>query len=113
MTLAQAYLSVSDKIPVSDVKVKQRLDRAYEIVRRLGEGYDVIKEDNSNNYKFFKASTSLLEDTSTQYLVSVQECTCPDFDKARGNLCKHRLAVMLLMEMDRKGESEHVSYPYL
>ena len=101
MTLQQAYLAVSDKIPIDDIKVRQRLDRAYEIVRCDGEGYEVEYDTITGAYWIHKASTSLLEDSSKQYMVTTAVCTCPDFDKARGNLCKHRLAVMLVTEMNK------------
>jgi regulatory protein YycI of two-component signal transduction system YycFG len=100
MTLQQAYRIVNNKIPVSDIKVQQRLDRAYNIICYNGEGYQ-IKRMDEGEYEIHKASTSLLEDTSIYYEVTTMTCTCPDYDKARGNLCKHRLAVMMLVEMEK------------
>lgn len=101
MNLAQAYLNVSLKLPVEDIKVKQRLDRAYEIIN--GYGYKITEpSEGVTHYCVEKASTSLLEDTSAHYSVSRETCTCPDFESARGNLCKHRLAIMLLEEMKGK-----------
>jgi len=100
MNLQQAYFNVSQRIPTGDIKVTQRLDRAYDIVRCNGEGYS-IKFMDDGVYEIHKASTSLLEDTSTFYEVTLDSCTCPDFEKARGNLCKHRLAIIMVVEMVR------------
>ncbi len=92
-SLAQAYLNVSLRLPVEDIKVKQRLDRAYEIVNGYGYEITVISKADEWNpiyiYHVEKASTSLLQDTSMCYTVTNKSCTCPDFDTARGNLCKH------------------------
>lgn len=96
MHLAQAYLHVSERLPIEDDSVKRRLDRAYQMLN--GYGYSFIKL-SVGGYRVYKASTSLLEDTSAIYTTDSTQCTCPDFEKARGNLCKHRLAVMLLEEM--------------
>ncbi len=99
MILQQAYLNIAAKLPTSS-DVKKRLDRAYDIVRLNGEGYQ-IHAYGSGIFHISKASTSLLEDTSRAYYVTEQSCTCPDFDHARANLCKHRLAIMLLCEMEK------------
>jgi len=108
-TIAQAYLDVSLRLPVEDIKVKQRLDRAYEIVNGHGYAIDVMEyhvtiegtsiEGTSTVYCVNKASTSLFTDTSASYTVTNKQCTCPDFETARSNLCKHRLAIMLIEEM--------------
>lgn len=95
-TLQAAYFDLSLRLPVEDIKVKQRLDRGYDIV--LSYGYSVDKQED-NSYLVSKASTSLLEDTSARYRVDHESCTCPDFPTARAGLCKHRLAVMLKEEM--------------
>lgn len=101
-TLIQAYLDVSMKIPIEDVKVLQRLDRAESLLKSYGYSVNEVGVDTAGNtlYHIFKASTTLLEDTSVQYEVTVQHCTCPDYPSARGNLCKHRLAIMLKEEMN-------------
>ena len=98
-SIAEAYLAVSLRIPVDDIKVKQRLDRGYDIAQSDGLGYEVVPVGNGN-YRVEKASTTLLEDNSHGYDVTRESCTCPDFETARGNLCKHRLAVMLIEEME-------------
>lgn len=100
MNLQQAYFNVAVNLPTS-TDVKKRLDKAYDIVRCDGEGYSLHKMPMG--YIVYKASTSLLEDNSHSYQVTQQSCDCPDFGSTRGNLCKHRLAVMLLIEMS-KGE---------
>ena len=92
----EAYIAVSSKVPISDVKVLQRLDRGKGILNSYG--YSVDKIDD-NHYIVKKASTTLLEDTSAMYTVTDVTCTCPDYQTARGGLCKHRFAVMLLEEM--------------
>lgn len=94
----QAVLDVGLNLPLEDIKVKQRFDRAYDIVRMLGQAYELI-EEVEGGYSLTRASTSLLEDNSATYLVSRNMCTCPDYPSARGNLCKHRMAVMLVEDM--------------
>lgn len=96
-TLHQALLNVSSKLPMDDKKVSDRVNRAYDIVRSLGSGYSIKK--NKNGYTVYKESTSLLEDNSVYYTIDERGCSCPDNPTARGNLCKHRLAVMLIEEM--------------
>lgn len=101
-TLAQALLNVSNRLPVEDKKVADRVGRAYDIVRMLGSGYNIVKKgEGSNEYRVYKESTSLLEDNSVYYYIVDGMCSCPDAPSARGNLCKHRVAVMLIEEMDR------------
>lgn len=97
-TKAQAYLDLALKLPIEIKSVKDRLDRAGQQV--LNHGYEVRHIQNGT-YRVSKASTSLLEDHSQIYLCSNASCTCPDFQSAYGNLCKHRLAVMILEEMEK------------
>jgi len=98
-----AYFEVSQRLPIEDIKVRQRLDRAYEIVN--GHGYDIEPVYNSlevviiDSWLIHKESTSLLEDNHVQYCVDSESCTCPDYTTARGGLCKHRIAVILVQEM--------------
>jgi predicted nucleic acid-binding Zn finger protein len=92
---SDAIAAVLDKLPQDDLSVLARLERANKDV--LGYGYDITFHDG--NYFVSKLSTSLLEDNSNTYIVDNVSCTCPDFEKARGNLCKHRLAIMILEEM--------------
>lgn len=101
MNLAEAYLAISEKIPIDDIKVKQRLDRAYDIIRANGEGYTITRYNTTegDKYRIFRASTQLLEDNSAVYTTDTQSCTCPDNATARAGLCKHRLAIMLLVAM--------------
>lgn len=94
MSLAQAMVTVGNDIPLADLKVSQRLNRAYDIVRTDGSGYAITPMGNGV-YTVFKASTSLMEDNSITYVVDKASCTCPDCPTARANLCKHRLAVRL------------------
>jgi SWIM zinc finger len=98
-TLKQAYFELSTKLPIEDIKVKQRLDRGYDIL--LSYGYSVSHGHNGL-YTVCKASTSLLEDTSVEYSIDLNahSCTCPDFPTARGGLCKHVLAVKLKAMME-------------
>ena len=101
MTLQQAYLNVASTQPTSD-DVERRLDRAYDIVRSNGEGYAIQKPlFKGEAWHVHKASTSLLEDNSVTYLVDSASCTCPDFVSARGGMCKHRLAVAMIKEMEK------------
>ena len=99
-TLAQAMIAVSQAIPVADKTISDRLNRGYDIVRTLGEGYSVTKKSDGM-YSIHKESTASIfsQDSSANYTTSSKTCTCPDFEKARAGLCKHRLAVMLLEEM--------------
>lgn len=101
MTKKQAYINVLERLPF-DPKIVQRLDRASEQV--LGYGYEVkhagIATSGERLYYISKASTSLLDDNGHTYGVTNKTCNCPDFETARAGLCKHRLAVMLLEEME-------------
>lgn len=100
MNYHQAALNIASKFPsfMHDESFKRRLSRAYDILTR--GGYEVKKANNV--YHVHKASTSLFEDNSVTYNVTNSSCDCPDFEKeqARGNLCKHRLAIMILEEME-------------
>jgi hypothetical protein len=102
-SLSEAVFILSKKLPTEDIKVKQRLERAYDIVRSLGSGYAITPRVNPATgdtfYQIYKESTSLLEDNSVYYTVDSQGCTCPDAISARAGLCKHRIATMLLEEM--------------
>jgi hypothetical protein len=94
MSLAQAMVTVGEQIPLSDMKVSQRLNRAYDIVRCNGSGY-AITPMGKGVYTVFKASTSATTDNSITYVVDKVKCTCIDYPSARANLCKHRLAIKL------------------
>jgi hypothetical protein len=96
-SLWQAYLNVSACLPIEDKKVKDRLDRGLGILQSYGYS---LEKNSDNSYTIRKASTSLLEDVSAQYTVTSESCSCPDFPSARGGLCKHRLAVMILNEQE-------------
>ena len=99
MTIAEAYLNIAKNLP-TDPTIKARLDRAYDIVRTDGSGYAIqLPLRKGEAYTIYKESTSLLEDTSHTYQVTTTSCTCPDYPTARGGLCKHRLAVMMLEAM--------------
>ena len=105
MTLQEAYLSIASKLP-TDPNVKARFDRGYDIVRELDKnGYSVVKVRTIGQYVYYvsKLSTSLVEDVSRKYVVDTvkKTCTCPDFETARGGLCKHRFAIMLMEEMEK------------
>ncbi len=92
---------VQSKLP-DDGQVLRRLARAEQDV--LGYGYDVYAcPERVGTYHIHKLSTApmLSEDNGAHYVVTPTGCTCPDFDTARGNLCKHRLAVMILKEMQQ------------
>lgn len=100
-SLAQAMLAVAERIPLTDKSVQDRLNRGYDIVRTLGEGY-TIKEVTNGVYKVHKESTAPAfssVDSSADYVTDNKSCSCPDFEKARAGLCKHRLAVMLIEAM--------------
>jgi hypothetical protein len=103
MNLQQAFLTVASKIPVEDIKVKQRLDRAYDIVQCGGSGYAITKSLRHNEYAWHvhKASTSPLDTTATMYTVDGEGCSCPDAVSARAGLCKHKLATMIVAEMEK------------
>lgn len=100
MSLQQAYLNVASTQPTSE-DVKRRLDRAYEIVRSNGSGYAIqLPLHKGGVWQVHKASTQLLTDNSVTYLVDSTSCSCPDFTAARGGMCKHRLAVAMVREME-------------
>ena len=96
-----ALFTLSTRLPIEDKSVSDRLNRAYDIVTGYGYTVELLNSDNDAEYAVYKASTTLLEDTSVCYSVTQHSCTCPDYEKARGNLCKHRLAVMIVREMVR------------
>ena len=96
-SLQQAYLDLSIRLPISDKGVSDRLERGKGILQ--SKGYSV-KQINDTEYDVYRESTSLLEDNAVHYTVSTAHCTCPDYDSARANLCKHRLAIMLKIEME-------------
>jgi hypothetical protein len=109
-TLHQAMLNLSARLPIEDKKVSDRLNRAYDIVRMLGSGYAIQRVESelvcgvtqhyiTPHYRVYKESTSLLEDNSVYYHIIDDMCSCPDAPSARGNLCKHRLAVKLIEDM--------------
>ena len=107
--LQQAWFNLAVRLPIEDVKVAQRLDRAKEIIRLLGSRYTLKHitgvnrfrklQDGESFWLVYKESTSLLEDNSVYYMVDENGCTCPDAHTARAGLCKHRLATMLIEEM--------------
>jgi SWIM zinc finger len=102
-SVREAYFNISQRLPMDDIKVKQRLDRAYDIV--IGNGYTVEPlSTDLHEFDIYRESTSLFEDNAVHYYVDEQSCECPDFGSARGGLCKHRLAVMLVKEMCRVSE---------
>lgn len=96
-SLAQAFLDVSLDLPTDDPSVKRRLDRAYDIARL--EGYEIEAITEPYAYRVTRLTTSSLEDNSATYIVDSNSCTCPDFDTARGGLCKHRLAIRMWEKM--------------
>lgn len=103
MTLQQAYLNVSAKVPVEDYKVKQRLERAYEIVNCNGSGYAITKSMLQGEYVWHvhKASTSPTDTGAvSMYTIDGDGCNCTDAISVRAGLCKHRLATMLMREME-------------
>ena len=113
MNIQQAMINIAARIPVNDPTVQARLDRAYDIC--ISQGY-TLQQNADKSWSIYRASTSLLEDSSAQYTVSKENgCTCPDADlqsgKARAGLCKHRIAVMIKEEMARYTEVELVAMP--
>lgn len=94
LNLIEALQKVERVVPIEDYSVQKRLNRAYDMVRDNGYGYSIVKS-NEDSWIIHKASTNLLIDNSAMYTVQDHQCTCPD-DQARGGLCKHVLAVMLL-----------------
>ncbi len=89
--LMQAWLDVMCDLP-NDPSLLARANRASDIIEGKGEQYTI---DNLPNEQFIFLKVS----TGSQYHVDRYTCTCPDYGSARSNLCKHRLAVMLLLEM--------------
>ena len=100
--LKEAFDMVASKLPVTDPTVKARLDRGYGIL--ISQGYSVEPQQaDTTLYRVKKASTSLLEDSSASYLVDTLTgtCSCPDWPTARAGLCKHRISVMMLQEIEK------------
>ena len=103
-SIRDALFTLSQRLPIDDKNISDRLGRAYDIV--TGYGYTVTVLSDDLQCSVHKESTSLLEDNSIRYTVNSESCTCPDYAKARGGLCKHRLAVMIIREMCTcKGET--------
>jgi hypothetical protein len=102
-SLEQAYFSVTMQLPVEDKSVSDRLTRAYNILSQ--PGYSITyggSIDGRKVYDVIKLSTGILtSNDDSHYVVTNQDCTCPDYEKARAGLCKHRLAVMIKEEMLR------------
>jgi hypothetical protein len=89
---------VADALPTGDIGITRRFERA---LQDIISGYEymmtvVSHTANATRCVIKKESTRLLEDNSVSYSTSDTQCDCPDFEKARGNLCKHRLAVMIV-----------------
>jgi len=111
MTLQAAFKVIEGRVPVEDPTVKARLNRAYDIVRQNGQGYHLTKsnrtEDSIEGYiwHIHKASTAAIvsgEDSSAFYTVDSGGCNCPDaIGRARAKLCKHKLATMIMLEMQK------------
>lgn len=105
MNLQQAFLNVSQRIPTNDGNISKRLNRAYDIIK--GTVQDNIYAIEGNGYQTYtikKTHSSLFGEETTEYTVNIYDktCSCPDFETARSGLCKHRLAVMILMEMQKQ-----------
>lgn len=98
----EATALIAEKMP-DEEDVLRRLYRAEQDV--LGYGYDITADQGGTDKSVWivsKLSTSPMgasNNDSSSYIVDDNSCTCPDFEKARGNLCKHRLAIMILEEM--------------
>ena len=104
MDFKQAFLNVSSRIPTEDESVFKRLNRAYDIIKgTVQDNVYAIEGDSYTTYTIKKTHSSLFGEDTKYYVVNVEDkiCTCPDFDTARSGLCKHRLAVMILMEMEK------------
>lgn len=98
-TLNEAMYNLSERLPIENIDVRKRLDRAYDIVRMLGSGYELKKK--GDRYEMYKESTSLLTDNSVTYTITNTSCSCPDANSPyQARICKHRLAVMLIEEME-------------
>lgn len=93
---------VASRLPMEDRKVADRFHRGKEIINGYGYEVELVLVDGRDRvYKVERLSTSLLEDNSAVYRVTLRECDCPDFRAARAGLCKHRIAVLIREEMDR------------
>lgn len=90
-SLWQAWLDVMSEMP-NDPALMARANRGSDIIEGRGEEYTI---DEYLPSKFIMVKVS----SQAQYHVDLFTCTCPDYPSARGNLCKHRLAAMLLLEM--------------
>ena len=105
ITQMEAYLRVAERLPVDDPTVLRRLERADRDILR-GYGYEIkpcpcSSTDASRQYYVTKLSTAPMgtDQSDTIYIVSRDNCTCPDNPTARAGLCKHRLAIMIYEEM--------------
>src|SRR5262245_46958780 len=77
----EAYLKVSEKLPIDDAAVLRRLERADREILS-GYGYTITAHGGrAGLYDIEKLSTDPMgsSDTGSHYLVSCEACTCPDF----------------------------------
>lgn len=96
MKLNEAIAKVKAQLPMNDVTVQRSVAKAEGIVQQYG--YSIAHKGNGL-YSVSRASTSLFEDNSAKYSVTKSYCTCMHYEKARANLCKHRIAIMIMEEM--------------
>jgi SWIM zinc finger len=87
----------------------RRINRAVnDIILAEGVQYHTVKL-HDGEYSIHRYSTSMFEDNSATYEVvkdgHTWSCTCPDYEKAPFNMCKHRLAVMILEGMQGEAGS--------
>src|SRR6266581_6520253 len=96
--LQEAYYTLLDSIK-SNVEAVKRLDRAF----------DIVAKDSAYSIKYVSGNpvTFKVKGPNAEYTVinSQRLCTCPDNQV----LCKHRLAVSLILNAINAQKRDHIS----
>jgi hypothetical protein len=100
----KAFYSISEQLPNDDGTLR-RIERAYRIVKGI-DPYEFVQlaEPYEHIWEVSRVSTRAigLDEQIEPYEVDTvrHTCTCPDFveEKCRAGLCKHRIAVMVVIK---------------
>src|SRR5437773_2084295 len=79
----------------------------YQRALHNGQGYTITKSRRVGCYiwHIHKASTAPAfssQQSEAVYTIDSDGCNCPDATTARAGLCKHKLATMLVVEMEKE-----------
>jgi SWIM zinc finger len=99
--LREVFHSTLDQFK-SDLELIKRVDRAYDILTRDSK-YDITYEKESL-YSALPHFIVTSPNAVYRVIPDKQSCTCPDAE--RSILCKHRLAVKMLMDASALQKAE-------